>query len=94
MLALDRIYVDWIVKNEKFTGIWDVFLMLWTLRGLGRDNVYWSAFKNHKTSLTAYKWATVPTCNTFLDVQHSKDEAICSRPDLPGDSFLVESSGW
>ena len=39
MLILDRIYVDWIVKKEKFIGIWDVFLMLWTLRGLGRDRV-------------------------------------------------------
>ena len=40
------IYVDWIVKKEyKKKGkknlqvLWDVFLMLWTLWGLGCDNV-------------------------------------------------------
>ena len=31
------IYVDWIVKKEKSIGTWDVFLMLWTLWGLGCD---------------------------------------------------------
>ena len=37
MSVLDMIYVDWIVKKEKSIGTWDVFLMLWTLWGLGRD---------------------------------------------------------
>ena len=52
-----------------------------------------NCFKNHKTPLIGYKWAAVPTYNTSLDVWRSKDEAICSHLDLPGDSFLVESSG-
>ena len=26
-------------KGEKSTGTWDVFLMLWTLWGLGHDNL-------------------------------------------------------
>ena len=46
-------------------------------------------FKNHKISLIGYRWAAVPTCNTSLDVRRSKDN---SSLDLPGDSFLVESS--
>ena len=40
MLVLDMIYVDWIVKKEKKKNLqvlWDVFPMLWTLWGLGRD---------------------------------------------------------
>ena len=43
--------------------------------------------------LTAYKQTTVPTRNTSLDAQHSKDEVTCSLPDLLGDSFLAENSG-
>ena len=52
-----------------------------------------NCFKKHKQSLIGYKWAAVPTCNTSFDVRRSKDEAIYSRLDLPGDSFLVESNG-
>jgi len=41
MLVLDMIYVDWIKKKIKnLQVLWDVFLMLWTLWGLGRDITY------------------------------------------------------
>ena len=43
--------------------------------------------------LTTYNWTTVPIRNTSLGAQHSKDEVTCSRPNLPGDSFLAENSG-
>ena len=43
--------------------------------------------------MVAYEQATVSIFNTFSDAQHSMDDAICSHPDLLGDSFHVESSG-
>ena len=50
-------------------------------------------FKNNKTSLIGHRWDVASTCNPSLDVRRSKVGAICSHLDLPGDSFLVESSG-
>ena len=41
------IYVDWIVKNEKSIGTWDVFLMLCTLWGLGHDTMNLSSIKKN-----------------------------------------------
>ena len=39
MLVLDKNDLDWFVKKEKiYRCLWDVFLMLWTLLSLGRDN--------------------------------------------------------
>ena len=45
MLVLDMIFVDWVVKKGKNLHVlWDVFLMLWTFWGLGRDIFGFSSF--------------------------------------------------
>ena len=45
MLVLNMIFVDWVVKKGKnLQVLWDVFLMLWTFWGLGRDTFGFSSF--------------------------------------------------
>ena len=69
-------------QYTSFLGILSSFI--WTI---------YICIKKYKTILTAYNRTTVPIHNTSLDAQHSKDEVTCSRPNLPGNSFLAENSG-
>ena len=61
MLVLDMIYVDWIVKEKKILQVlWDVFLMLWTLWGLGRDKTFQISQRiTHKSSKSLPNVTTV-----------------------------------